>query len=168
MNDLGQAVDQWAAEHPLAPGMPRSTITHRLGLPDQRILDALIVDSPGLTSDAAGVHRAGITATFPAHVERALVRIRERLAAEPFAAPEAGELSALGLTARHLAAAVNAGRLMCVGSGVYLLPNGPDEAVRRIRTLPQPFTLTAAGARTDRTVSATAAGSRPSSALIIG
>lgn len=144
LDELSGALDQWVGEHPLSPGMPRNTAVQRLGLPDQHILDSLLEDSPDVTSDAAGVHRTGITATFPESVETALARIAERLAAEPFAAPESAELGALGLTPHHLAAAVNAGRLTSVGKGIYLLPDGPVEAVRRIRELPQPFTLSAA------------------------
>ncbi|MGH3252041.1 MAG: SelB C-terminal domain-containing protein [Trebonia sp.] len=142
--ELSAALDEWGGQHPLSPGMPRNTAVQRLGLPNQHILDFLLEDSPDVTSDAAGVHRAGVTATFTESVETALAGIAERLAAEPFAAPESAELGALGLTQHHLAAAVKAGRLTCVGKGVYLLPGGPEEAVRRVRGLPQPFTLSAA------------------------
>jgi selenocysteine-specific elongation factor len=144
LSGLSEVLDQWAGEHPLAPGTPRSTAVQRLGLPDQNILDSLIEDSPDVTSDAAGVHRRGASVTFSESVETALAGIAERLAAEPFAAPESEELGALGLTPQHLAAAVNVRRLTSVGKGIYLLPDGPEEAIRRIRELPQPFTLSAA------------------------
>lgn len=144
LEELGAALDQWAHEHPLSPGMPRNTVTQELGLPDQHILDFLIGDSPDVTSDAAGVHRKGISATFSESAETALAGVAARLATEPFAAPESAELSALGLTSHHLAAAVKAGRLISVGKGIYLLPDAPEKAIRRISELPQPFTLSAA------------------------
>jgi selenocysteine-specific elongation factor len=144
LNELSVALDQWAGEHPLSPGMPRNTAIQRLSLPDQHILDFLVQDSPGVTSDADGVHHTGATATFSPSDEAALAGIAERLEAAPFAAPESAELGALGLTPQHLAAAVNARRLLSVGNGIYLLPDGPEEAIRLIRELPQPFTMSAA------------------------
>ena len=144
LDKLGVELDRWAGEHPLSPGMPRNAAVQRLGLPSQHMLDLLIEDSPDVTSDAAGVHRAGVRVTFPESVETALDSIAERLAADPFAAPESTELGALGLTPQHLAAAVNARRLISVGKGIFLLPDGPEEAIRRIRELPQPFTVSAA------------------------
>jgi hypothetical protein len=56
----------------------------------------------------------------------------QRLTREPFDAPDANELAALGLTAGHLATAVRLGALLAVGAGVYLLPTAPTEAARRV------------------------------------
>lgn len=151
LSELSQVADQWAAEHPMSPGMPRNAVAQRLGLPDLRILDFLIEHRADMTCDAVGVHRKGVSVTLPESVENALVPISERLVTRPFAAPEAAELRSLGLTTRDLAAAVSAGRLVSVGKGIYLLPDSPQEAVRRIRELPQPFTMSAARKALDTT-----------------
>lgn len=138
---LRAAVDRWAVTNPMSPGMPREAASREAGLADTRLLDPLITATTELVCDADGVHRPDATATFPPEVDRALAAIREQLAADPFAAPEAEELTAFGLSERALAAAVKAGLLLRVGDGVYLLPGAPAEAARRIGALNQPFTL---------------------------
>ena len=70
----------------------------------------------------------------------ALDELRERLRADPFAAPEAAELATAGLTPPVVAAAANAGLLLRLAAGVVLLPSVEDEAIRRLATLPRPFT----------------------------
>ncbi|MGP4028698.1 selenocysteine-specific translation elongation factor [Actinomadura sp. 3N407] len=138
---LFSVADQWAADQPLVPGIPREAVAKRLGLPDVRLVDALVAHADGIVSDGDGIHRAGVSATLPPEAEKALAVISERLTAEPFAAPGGQELMDLGLGRRALAAAVRSGRLLRVADGVYLLPDAADLAVRRLATLPQPFTL---------------------------
>ncbi|MCW2509962.1 MAG: selB, partial [Modestobacter sp.] len=70
--------------------------------------------------------------------------IRARLAAEPFAAPEAGDLAAAGLGPRELAAAVRDEQLVRVAEGIYLAPGVAEAARARLAALPQPFTLSQA------------------------
>jgi selenocysteine-specific elongation factor len=70
--------------------------------------------------------------------------LADRLADEPFAAPEQPELDALGLGRPEIAAAVAAGRLLRLPPAVLLLPDAPDRAVRLLSALPQPFTPSAA------------------------
>jgi selenocysteine-specific elongation factor len=70
--------------------------------------------------------------------------IRARLADEPFAAPEAGDLTAAGLGSRELAAAVRDGQLERIAEGIYLAPGVTEEARARLASLPQPFTLSQA------------------------
>jgi selenocysteine-specific elongation factor len=139
--DLHSAVDQWAAGRPMTPGMPRDAAARRLGLPDRRLLDALVARSGDLVSDAEGVHRAGVSVSLTPEAERALAVIRERLAAEPFAAPEAQDLAELGLTVKDLAAAAKKGLMVRLAADIYLLPDAADIAVRRLRLLPRPFTV---------------------------
>jgi len=138
---LEAAVDRWAAAHPLEPGMPRNSAARSLGLPDGRILDALIAECSDLVSGAGGVHREGVSAALPEAAQQAIAEVCSRLAANPFAAPVAEEFGSLGLTARHLAAAVRSGLLVHVGNGVYLLPDAPEVAIQRVSALQQPFTL---------------------------
>jgi selenocysteine-specific elongation factor len=70
--------------------------------------------------------------------------VEERLAGAPFSAPERGDLAALRLGARELAAAQRAGRLLRLADEVVLLPDGPARAMRVLAALPQPFTLSQA------------------------
>ena len=83
-------------------------------------------------------------AGLPPGVQQAVDAIRTRLAADPFAAPEAGELAAAGLGLRELAAAVRSGQLIRIADGVYLAPGIAEPARRALAALPQPFTLSQA------------------------
>ncbi|WP_201776477.1 selenocysteine-specific translation elongation factor [Streptacidiphilus carbonis] len=141
LTKLNATVEQWAAAHPMTPGISRNAVTRSLGLPDQRLLDALLAEETGLVSDADGVHCQGVSAALPEPVATALGVLGARLAANPFAAPGADELISLGLTSRHLATAVKRGLLIHVGDGVYLPPDAPDLAMLRMSALQQPFTL---------------------------
>ena len=83
-------------------------------------------------------------ATLPDPVQRAVDAVRARLAADPFAAPEAGSLADVGLGPRQLAAAVRDGQLVRIAEGVYLAPGVEKEARARLAALPEPFTLSQA------------------------
>jgi selenocysteine-specific elongation factor len=83
-------------------------------------------------------------AGLPPSVQRAVDAIRARLAADPFAAPEANDLTAAGLGPRELAAAVRDGQLLRIADGVYLAPGVEAEARARLAALPPPFTLSQA------------------------
>jgi selenocysteine-specific elongation factor len=89
---------------------------------------------------------AGDGPGLPPAVRAAADTLAERFRGRPFDAPTAGELAGLGLGPRELAACERAGLLTGVGPGVWLGPGAVDEAVRRLRELPQPFTPS--GART--------------------
>jgi selenocysteine-specific elongation factor len=138
------AVDRWAAANPMSPGMPREAATREARLAHPQLLDPLIAATPVLVCDADGVHRPDATATFSAEVTRGLAELRARLITKPFAAPEADYLTSLGLTERHLAAAVKVGVLLRIGDGVFLLPGALVEAAQRVSALAQPFTLSEA------------------------
>jgi selenocysteine-specific elongation factor len=84
------------------------------------------------------------SADLPPAVQRAVDGIRARLAGDPFAAPEAGELSAARLGARELAAAVRSGQLVRIADGVYLAPGVAEQARARLAGVPAPFTLSQA------------------------
>ena len=86
----------------------------------------------------------GGAAALPEKVQDAVDAVRTRLAADPFAAPEAPDLAAAGLGPRELAAAVRSGQLERIADGVYLAPGIADAARRRLAELPQPFTLSQA------------------------
>ncbi|HYH25971.1 MAG TPA: SelB C-terminal domain-containing protein, partial [Blastococcus sp.] len=133
-------VSRYRRLRPLEQGPPAEVVRRALDLPDADLVAGL-VRSPlalrgGRVVDAA--------AELPPSVQRAVDGILARLAADPFAAPEAPDLAAAGLGARELAAAVRSGQLVRVGEGVYLAP-GIDAAARsRLAGIPQPFTLSQA------------------------
>ena len=135
---LMTAVDRWSAEHDIAAGMPLETVRRQLGLPDAELVPAL-VEGTGLEIADGRVGRPG--ATLPPRVDKAVRTIEEWLAAEPFRAPEADELTELRLGPKELAAAIRAGRLTKIADGVVLGPDVVDKAAETLRALPQPFTV---------------------------
>lgn len=139
---LVTAVTVHDARDPLSAGLPLEAARQALELPDARLLAAL--------AEAAGLETASGRLRRPdRHVdlgpaEEGVASLEQRLAADPFAAPEAPDLAAARLGPRELAAAERAGRLLRLGSDVVLLPDGPARAMRVLASLPQPFTLSAA------------------------
>ena len=166
---LAREVAAHAAAHPLEHGLPVETARQRLGLPDVRLVAALLggagrdPDRPGPGSPGAGGparpggDEAGAALTvrdgrvvsavrpaLPEPVRAAVETIREELAESPYAAPEARRLAELGLGRRELAAATRAGALLRVADGIYLLPGADAAATARLAGLAQPFTLSEA------------------------
>jgi selenocysteine-specific elongation factor len=136
---LTEEVARHARAHPLEAGAPVEALRRALGLPDRALVDALV--SPPLLARDGRIGDAGQGSVLPEPVARAVERVREDLAGEPFRAPEAGRLAQLGLGPRELAAVVRAGALLCIAGGVVLSPGAPDEALAVLARLPQPFTL---------------------------
>jgi selenocysteine-specific elongation factor len=129
---------RWAACSPLDPAMPLAAAAHELGVPDAELMTA--VAEAAHIPLANGRLRAREASHSLGPAEAGVRTLEDRLRETPFAAPEADELAALGLGRRELAAAQRLARLIRVGD-VVLLPSAPDEALRRLRALPQPFTL---------------------------
>ena len=73
-----------------------------------------------------------------------LARLAAHLEADPFLAPEKGDLEQWGLGVAELAAAERVGRLVRLSPDVVLLPTGPARAMRVLSGLGQPFTLSEA------------------------
>jgi selenocysteine-specific elongation factor len=143
-DELAQRVPGLVAEHrrahPLEPGPPVDVVRRALDLPDADLLAAVV--RPPLALRAGRVVEA--TAGLPEPVQRAVDTVLARLAADPFAAPEAPDLAAAGLGPRELAAAVRSGQLVRIAEGVVLAPGVEDEARSRLAGIPQPFTLSQA------------------------
>jgi selenocysteine-specific elongation factor len=137
---LPRAVTAYRQAHPLEPGPPAEVVRRVLELPDPELLTA-IVRPPLELRDGRVVDGAS---TLPPDVQRAVDRIRTSLAADPFAAPEAGDLTAAALGVRELAAAVRSGQLLRIAGGIYLAPGIAEEARLRLSAIPQPFTLSQA------------------------
>ena len=139
---LAAAVDTHAAAHPLDAGLPAEAARQAVGLPDVRLLAGLVAVA-GLETVAGRLRRPGAGQDL-GRVEAGVAALEQRLAAEPFAAPEGPDLEALRLGTRELAAAERAGRLLRLRDSVVLLPDGPARAMRVLAGLPQPFTLSQA------------------------
>jgi selenocysteine-specific elongation factor len=142
--ELESLATNWADQHPMAPGMPRAVAESGLRLPQSTLIEHLIGGIPSMAIDGTGIHRVDAAITFPPEVQQALDSFLERLAENPFGAPEAAELVAAGLAEGHLAAAVRQGLLIKVTTGIYLRSDALDQAVTRLAELPQPFTLSEA------------------------
>ena len=142
---LAAAVDEHARAAPLEPGLPAEAARRTVGIPDLRLVEPL-ARAAGLEQAAGRVRRPGAARDLGA-AETGVAEVERRLAADPFAAPEAAELKDLGLGQREVAAAAAAGRLLRLRQhelDVVLLPDGPARAMRVLAGLPQPFTLSAA------------------------
>jgi selenocysteine-specific elongation factor len=141
---LGEAVTAQVGREPLAPGLPLEAARAALGLPDRRLVDALV--KPPLrirdgvvhitTADSAG----GAATQLPASVTAAVQVLLADLATAPFASPDADRLRHLGLDQRSIAAAERAGLLMRVSEQIVLAPGADALAGRVLARLPQPFT----------------------------
>ncbi|MEV5632126.1 selenocysteine-specific translation elongation factor [Micromonospora tulbaghiae] len=138
---LTEEVTRYAAGHPLAAGVPVDVLRHRLDLPDRALVTALLRPPLRLRD---GLVTAAPQGTLPEPVARAVDRVRAEYGDRPFQAPEAHHLADLGLGPREIGAAVRAGALLKLAENVVLLPGAPDDAVRVLAGLPQPFTLSAA------------------------
>ncbi|MGC4892758.1 selenocysteine-specific translation elongation factor [Micromonospora sp. DT31] len=138
---LTAEVTRYAAAHPLAAGVPVDVLRHRLDLPDRALVTALLRPPLRLRG---GLVTAAPADTLPEPVARAVARVRAEYGDRPFQAPEARHLADLGLGPREIGAAVRAGALLRLAENVVLLPGAPDDAVRVLAGLPQPFTLSAA------------------------
>lgn len=139
---LKRLVAQQRLADPLTAGLPRKAAIDALALPDEELLDVVtvaagLVQHEGRVRDAESGRGLG-----PA--EAGVRTLEERLSRSPFAAPEADDLTALGLGPRELAAAAAQRRLLRLPGEVILLPSAPALAMRDLAALPQPFTTSQA------------------------
>ncbi len=139
---LASLVEAHAASHPLDPGLPAEIARQRLGLPDRRLVEALV--QPPLEYEGGKIYGSRAAPGLPPQVLETVEVIRTGLRRDPFLAPDADRLRDLGLDRRQLAAAVRAGYLLRVSQDVYLLPGADNDAARILAGLPQPFTLSQA------------------------
>ena len=139
---LRAAADAAARTDPLDPFLPAETARRAAELPDPALL-APVATAAGLLSSAGRWHRPGVRPNLgPA--EPGLIEVENGWRTEPFQAPEQDELDRLGLGERQLAAAVTLRRVIRLPGGVILAPDAPARARELLRSLPAPFTLSAA------------------------
>ncbi len=135
------------ASTPLEPAVPVAVVARALGLPAPELVAPLV--TPPLQARDGRVHPPREADTLPPGLEAACRALEAELAERPFAAPTAGRLAELGLDVRAVAALAKAGRVLRLGDGVVLLAGADMVAVARLRTLPQPFTTSAARSALD-------------------
>jgi len=141
---LGEAVTAQVSREPLTPGLPLDAARTALGLPDRRLVDALVKPPlrvrDGLVHITAADSAGGAAAQLPASVTAAVQVLLADLATAPFASPDAERLRHLGLDVRSIAAAERAGLLMRVSDQIVLAPGADALAGQVLADLPQPFT----------------------------
>ncbi len=126
----------------LTNGVSQGAVRDALGYPAARFLDQLIVDAE--LEQRGGHVRLPSARDDLGPAEAGVAELEARLKPAPFHAPEADELTALGLGVRELAAAERRGRVLRLRDGVVLLPSAPALAMRTLAQLPQPFTTSQA------------------------
>ncbi|WP_125078258.1 selenocysteine-specific translation elongation factor [Mycobacterium sp. P7213] len=141
-NRLQAAARELRERDPLSAGLSRGAAADLLSLPDPALLDELIAGAGLAQYD--GLIRLPDGAGDLGPAEEAIAELESRLAAAPFHAPEADDLSALHLGVRELAAAERVGRLLRLAENLVLLPTAPALAMRELASLAQPFTATQA------------------------
>ncbi|AXK44530.1 selenocysteine-specific translation elongation factor [Brachybacterium saurashtrense] len=127
---------------PLSAGVPRKAAADALALPAPELLDG-VVAAAGLALVDGRVRDPAAAAGLGA-AEAGVAQLEKALTEAPFRAPEAEDLTALGLGARELAAAAAQGRLLRLPDEVVLLPTAPALAMRQLARLAQPFTTSGA------------------------
>ncbi len=140
---LRENVAAHAAREPLAPGLPLEAARAGLGLPSRRLVERLATPPLAVQAGNLVLERDGAAGRGPELPDRVLTAVRllrDDLAGQPFAAPEAARLRELGLDSRALAAAARAGLLLRVADQVVLAPGADREAARILAGLPGPFT----------------------------
>ena len=140
--ELPAVVADFTAKNPLAQGMPTDAARSVLGLPSRDLVAALLGAGADIRLDGGYLRSA--TGSLPPRVAKAVAALREELAGDPFAAPDAQRLRELRLDGKALAAAAQAGLLLRVADQVVLAPGADAEAARRLAELPQPFTTSQA------------------------
>jgi selenocysteine-specific elongation factor len=139
---LGEAVTAQAAREPLAPGLTVEAARVAIGLPDRRLVDALVRPPLRLRDGLIQITPADSAqdAHVPAAVAAAVRILLADLATAPFASPDADRLRHLGLDLAAIAAAERAGLLLRVSDQIVLAPGADALAGRVLAGLPQPFT----------------------------
>jgi selenocysteine-specific elongation factor len=140
---LGAAVTAAVHREPSAPGLTVEAARAALGLPDRRLVDALV--RPPLRRRDGLILRtppeaAGDTPELSATGTAAVRVLLADLAAAPFASPDADRLRGLGLDLGAIAAADRAGLLLRISDQIVLAPGSDALAGRILADLPQPFT----------------------------
>jgi selenocysteine-specific elongation factor len=137
---LPDVVAEAARTWPLEPGPPVDVVRKALGLPERSLVHALLTPPYSIRSGRI-VRADDDSSALPPHLAEAIETLRIDLAARPFAAPDADRLAELRLGRRELGAAERAGALLRITDVVVLRPDCVDIAIRTLRGLGAPFTV---------------------------
>ncbi len=139
---LRTLVELDAERDQLTPGVSQGAVRDALGASAAPFIDRLVTDA-GLEQHDGHIRLPRVRVDL-GRAEEGVATLEARLLANPFLAPLAGDLAALGLGLRELAAAERARRVLRLQGGVVLLPSAPELAARVLAQLPQPFTTSQA------------------------
>jgi selenocysteine-specific elongation factor len=144
---LAEAVTAAVGREPPAPGLTVEAARAALGLPERRLVDALVRPPLRrrdglilLTAPDTAPGTAGGTRELPAAVAAAVRVLLADLAEAPFASPDADRLRRLGFDLQAITAADRAGLLLRISNQIVLAPGADALAGRILAGLPQPFT----------------------------
>ncbi|MEV6846463.1 selenocysteine-specific translation elongation factor [Actinoplanes sp. NPDC051411] len=133
----GRQVADYQKANPLEPGMPVDALRHRLELPDRALTEALIRPPLILRNGRVSAGRSDMS-----DLEALIGKAFDGLPAHT--APEANDLTALGLGPRQLAAAVRTGLLIQLAPQVVLRADAVETAAAVLSRISTPFTLSEA------------------------
>jgi selenocysteine-specific elongation factor len=144
---LAEAVTAAVGREPPAPGLTVEAARAALGLPERRLVDALVRPPLRrrdglilLTAPDTAPGAASGTREVPATVAAAVRVLLADLADAPFASPDADRLRRLGFDLQAITAADRAGLLLRISNQIVLAPGADVLAGRILGGLPQPFT----------------------------
>jgi len=144
---LAEAVTAAVGREPPAPGLTVEAARVAVGLPERRLVDALVRPPLRrrdglilLTAPLTAPRPAGATQQLSAAATAAVRILLADLANAPFASPDADRLRRLGLDLQAIAAAGRAGLLLRISDQIVLAPGADALAGRILAGLPQPFT----------------------------
>lgn len=140
---LCEVVTTHARAHPLDPGVPPEEVRRLIGVREPEVFAdcvARALAAGALETRDGRLWPPGVRPELPPALRVAAEQLAARLEREPFRAPEAGELAALGLVGPALAAAERSGLLWRLASDVVLAVGAPARAAATLAGLPAPFT----------------------------
>ena len=144
---LAEAVTAAVGREPPAPGLTVEAARAALGLPERRLVDALVRPPLRrrdglilLTVPDTAPETASGTREVPATVAAAVRVLLADLADAPFASPDADRLRRLGFDLQAITVAARAGLLLRISNQIVLAPGADVLAGRILAGLPQPFT----------------------------
>ncbi len=131
-----RALEEYHRQYPFRQGMPREELRSRLGLPARPHLAALqkLAEEREIVEADATVRLAGHQVRFTPEQQAKVARLKQALAANPYAPPSRSELEGqLGLDPEAVTALLQQGELVRVGEDMVFLVPAYEEMVRRIK-----------------------------------
>jgi selenocysteine-specific elongation factor len=141
---LEDLVAEAAGVDRLGRGLPLAEAAAALELPHPALLGPLAADAGLKLRDGRLLSPTAAGPRIPDQLVAPLAALTARLRKQPFAAPEAADLTALRLAPKDLGALAALGVILRLPGDVVLLPDAPEQAADALRGIDQPFTLSEA------------------------